>query len=70
MTRQELARHLKWFLGFFYLSFGLLYIALLVYSCFVDHRAKTVAFHAMQIPVAMIFVLDGGKRIYDCRRAV
>jgi hypothetical protein len=66
---QKLARHLKWFLGVFYLCFGLLYIALLVYSCFADHRAKMIALHAVQIPVALIFALDGAKRIYDCKRA-
>lgn len=69
MKNQNLARHLKWFLGFFYVSFGLLYATLLVYSCFVDQRPKMVVMHALQIPVALIFILDGGKRIYDAKRA-
>jgi len=69
MINQKLATHLKWFLGFFYVSFGLLYIALLLYSCFADHRPRMILMHAIQIPVALIFVLDGGKRIYDARRS-
>jgi hypothetical protein len=56
-------------MGWVYLTFGLLDIAVSSYIFSVDHRREIALIWALQIPVSLFLIWIGGKRIYDSKRA-
>jgi hypothetical protein len=69
MTLQTLARISRQVMGWVYLTFGFLDIAVSSYIFSVDHRREIALILALQIPVSLFLIWIGGKRIYDSNRA-
>ncbi len=56
-------------MGWFYLLFGILDIAVCSYLCAEDHRFTLFAINIAQFPAALLLVWVGAKRIYESKRA-
>jgi hypothetical protein len=69
MTTQKLANYSRKFMGWFYVLFGILDIAVGSYLCAEDHRTTLWVTFAMQMPAALFVLWVGAKRIYESKRA-
>jgi hypothetical protein len=68
MTLQKLARFSRKFMGWVYLTFGLLDITVSSYIFSAEHRREIALMWALQIPVSLFFIWFGGNRIYELKR--
>jgi len=73
MTTQEFqnaAKYSRWAMGWVYLLYGFLQVAVCSYLCLADDRPKMVVLDAIMAMAGFLIIWFGLKRIHACKQKV